>query len=205
MRDPQNGQLDDLLERARTGDSLAVDQLLQMYRGQLRRMVMFRMDDRLAPRVDASDIVQDTLLEAAKRLQAYLREPVVPFYVWLRQIAADRLVDLHRRHIQAERRSVRREASLGLSQSSVMCLADRLVTTSAGPLRRLIREERVQRVRQALDGLADADREILTLRHLEQLKFSDCAAVMSVSLTAAKKRYLRALEQLQATLDREPK
>ena len=203
MIDSPNGQLEDLLERARGGDDSAVDRLLQLHRDRLRGMITCRMDDRLAPRVDASDVVQDTMLEASKRLADYLQQPAVPFYVWLRQIAADRLVDLHRRHIQAERRSVYREASLGLSHTSATCLADRLVTTSTGPLRRLIRAERVQRVRQALEGLADADREILTLRHLEQLKLAECAAVMSISLTASKKRYLRALEQLHTTLDKE--
>src|SRR6266852_2630712 len=101
-----------LLEQAKQGDAVAVERLLTAHREPLRRMIGLRLDPALAARVDASDIVQDVLLEAHRRLQDYLRKPAMPFHLWLRHIAKDHIIDAHRRHRQAQRRGVDREQPL---------------------------------------------------------------------------------------------
>src|SRR6516225_11967076 len=117
-----------LLEQVAAGDSSARDQLLQRYRRRLRRMVAVRFDPRLAARVDPSDVVQETLAEAAVQLDRYLQERPLPFYPWLRQMAQRRLIELHRRHVQARRRSVtREEAADGLPGRPAVALAERLL------------------------------------------------------------------------------
>ncbi len=203
MADPQDADTEKLLERAGAGDRSAREELLAKYRGRLRKMVAVRMDDRLGARVDPSDVVQEALMAASERLPDYLAHPTLPFYLWLRRIAWERLVDLHRRHLWADRRSVFREEPLGVSGDSASQLAGRLFAGGTGPLKRLLRAELVARVRAAVERLAGGDREILLLRHLEQLKLADCALVLQISHTAAKKRYLRALERLQRLLRQE--
>jgi RNA polymerase sigma-70 factor (ECF subfamily) len=198
---PEDSETTELLTRAGDGDHSAVEQLLARHRDRLRRMVAVRMDDRLAARVDPSDVVQETLAMAAHRLSEYLRRPPLPFYPWLRQIACNRLADLCRRHIQVGKRSVRREEQLGLSDASALQLADRVVARGSSPLKRLLREELRARVRAALAALPTMDREILILRHLEQLSFAESAVVLGISETAAKQRHVRALRRIRRLLD----
>jgi RNA polymerase sigma-70 factor (ECF subfamily) len=195
---------DDLLRRAGSGDGEARSALLQRHRRRLRRMVAWRMDPRLAARVDPSDVVQDSLVEADRRLDDYLRHRPLPFYPWLRQIAWDRLVEQHRRHLRAGRRSVLREEErpIGLPNSSVLELADRLLDQGQGPGEALLREEMRQRVRAALDELLGPEREVLVLRYLEQLSAREVGAVLGVSEAAAKKRALRALQRLRDLLEK---
>jgi RNA polymerase sigma-70 factor (ECF subfamily) len=154
------------------------------------------------PLVDPSDVVQDVLAEADRRLPGYLRGRPLPFYPWLRRLAADRLADLHRRHVGAGRRSVRREepGALGLPDGSAAELAGRLAASASGPSQHLQREEARQRVRRALARLPAADREVLALRHLEGLSVAEAAAVLGVSEGAVKTRDLRALQRLRALL-----
>jgi RNA polymerase sigma-70 factor (ECF subfamily) len=198
---PEDPEITELLARAGHGNHSAVEQLLARHRDRLRRMVAVRMDDRLAARVDPSDVVQETLAMAAQRLSEYLRQPPLPFYPWLRQIACNRLADLCRRHIQVSKRSVRREERLGLSDASAIRLADRVAARGSSPLKHLLREELRARVRAALAALATADREILILRHLEQLSFAESAAVLGITETAAKQRHVRALRRIRRLLD----
>ncbi len=138
-----------LIERARGGDSAARQQLLVRHRDLLRRMVAVRMDRRLAARVDPSDVVQEVLADAAQELSDYLRRRPLPFYPWLRQLAWDRLVELHRRHVRAHKRSVTREETgvLDLPDESAVQLAARLLDTGSSPSERLLREELRGRVR----------------------------------------------------------
>jgi RNA polymerase sigma-70 factor (ECF subfamily) len=195
---------DELLRQTSAGSPEARDQLLARHRDRLRKLVGYHMDRRLAVRVDPSDIVQDVLLEAARKLPGYLSERPVPFYPWLRQIACDRLIELHRQHIQAQKRTVHREepGALALPDESLAELASRLVTSATSPSQRLIKKEIQERVRAALQGLSAKDREVLELRHLEQLSVSDTAAVIGISQTAVKTRHLRALQRLQQLLAR---
>jgi RNA polymerase sigma-70 factor (ECF subfamily) len=193
---------DVLVERARHGDASARRALLTRHRDQLRRMVAIRMDRRLAARVDPSDVVQEVLAEAAGSLSDYLRERPLPFYPWLRQLASDRLVGLHRKHVGAARRSVMREEPgvRELPDDSVADLAGRLIDSASSPSKHLVREELRERVRAALNGLAPMDREVLVLRHLEQLSTEETAAVLGLSRSAVKMRLLRALERLRSLL-----
>src|SRR4051794_27339865 len=162
---------DDLLRRTAAGDPDAPGRLLARHRARLRKLVGWRLDRRLAPRVDPSDVVQDVLAEASRRLPAYLRDRPLPFYPWLRQLAADRLAEMHRRHVGAERRSVLREEPgvLALPDESAAELAGRLVTSSAGPSQRLLREELRRRVQEALRRLPGRGRGGLVLRELGEL------------------------------------
>src|SRR6516165_1104155 len=150
---------DQLLQRAGQGDDGARQQLLARHRRRLHRMVATHLDRRLAARVDPSDVVQEALADAARKLDGYLRQRPLPFYPWLRRLAWERLVKLHRRHLRAHRRSVEREE----------------------PGVRLLREELRSRVRAALDRLPANDREVLVLRYLEQLRNDDIAAILGIS------------------------
>jgi RNA polymerase sigma-70 factor (ECF subfamily) len=193
---------DELLNRAASGDNDARSALLQRHRGRLKRMISLRMDPRLAARLDASDIVQETLTAASRRLERYLRERPVPFYPWLRQLAWDRLVEQHRRHLHARRRSVLREQAefFRLSAESAARLAQRLLTPGDGPGAQMQQREVNRLVRAALERLPDADREVLVLRYLEQLSAREVGAVLGLSEEAAKKRALRALKRLRELL-----
>jgi RNA polymerase sigma-70 factor, ECF subfamily len=194
---------DELLNRTAQGDGAARDELLVRHRQRLRQAVAYRLDRRLAARVNPSDVVQEVLAEASRRLPEYLRERPLPFYPWLRQMALERLVALHRRHVQAQRRSVRREeAGLpALPDESAEELAGRLAASASSPSQRLVRREARERVRAALSRLPPADREVLELRHLEQLSVAETAAVLGVSPGAAKTRHLRALQRLRGLLE----
>jgi len=194
---------DELLRSAGRGDGTARVALLERHRGRLRQMVAVRLDRRVAVRVDPSDVVQEALAEASERLPDYLRDRPLPFYPWLRQIACDCLVEQHRRHLQAGRRSVRREelASPGLPGNSALKLADQLLDGGTRPSEAFNREELRQRVRQALAQLDEQDREVLVLRYLEQLSAPEVGAVLGLSEAAAKKRALRALKKLREILE----
>lgn len=190
-----------LLDRAAAGDPDARDRLLRRHRDRLRRMVAVRADPRLAARVDPSDVVQETIAEAATRLDRYLRDRPLPFYPWLRQIAQNRLADLYRRHVRARRRTVtREEAPAGLPDWSAAELADRLFARHSTPSAGVHRAERRDRVRAALAALAEADREVLVLRVLEELPARDVAAVLGTTEAAVRSRQVRALDRLRALL-----
>jgi RNA polymerase sigma-70 factor (ECF subfamily) len=197
---------DELLERTGAGDRSARGALLQRHRERLKRMVGLRMDARLAARLDPSDVVQEVLAEANRRLDDYLRTRPLPFYPWLRQIALDRLADAHRRHLRAARRSVAREeaALAGLPEGSAEELAARLVGSGTGPSEAVRREEVKRRVQAALAALSEQDREVLVLRHLEQLSARDVAAVLGLTEAAVKSRALRAMQRLRTMLGNEP-
>jgi RNA polymerase sigma-70 factor (ECF subfamily) len=169
-------------------------------------MVAVRLDRRLLQRIDPSDIIQETLMVADRRLDEYLRDQPIPFYPWLRQLAWDQMVTALRRHLSAGRRSRTREEVIvpALSDESVAELASCLVDHSADPFRKLLRAEAHGRLHQALAQLADEDREILVLRHLEQLSTSEAAAVLNIGESAAKMRHLRALQRLRDQLGNEP-
>jgi RNA polymerase sigma-70 factor (ECF subfamily) len=191
---------DDLIARARHGDAAARELLLAYHRGRLRQMVAVRLDRRLAARVDPSDVVQEALADAARKLDTYLRERPLPFYPWLRRLAWERLVKLHQRHITAGKRSVTREAHPALPDESAMELARRLFAPGGSPSHQVLRQELHGRVQAALGQLAERDREVLVLRYLEQLSTAETAAVLGITTGAVKVRHLRALERLRRLL-----
>jgi len=196
------GDTDQLLQQVIDGDSHARSQLLSRHRRRLRALIALRLDRRLAGRVDPSDVVQESLVEADRRLPEYLRKRPLPFYPWLRRLALERLIDLQRLHIRSKKRSVEREqVSLPpLPDESMWELAQRLVHAGSGPGERLEREEQHARVREALAGLGERDRELLVLRHLEDLPVRDIAAILGITEGAVKVRHVRALQRLRRLL-----
>jgi len=143
METGNDADTQELVERARTGDQEAPQQLLVRHSKRLREMVALRMDRRLMARVDPSDVVQEALTQAVQQLSDYLRNRPLPFYPWLRQLAWERLIELHRRHLYAQKRSVRREDReyLALPDESAVHLAQRLLAQGSSPSERLLREE----------------------------------------------------------------
>jgi RNA polymerase sigma-70 factor (ECF subfamily) len=193
--DPETEQL---LTRAAQGDQTALEQLFGLHRQRLRQMIALRLDRQVQARLDPSDVVQETLAEAARRLADYARVRPLPFYPWLRQLAWERLMQLHRRHVRAGKRTVRREqADLPLSEESALALADRLVSRGSSPSARLRRSEQRHRVQAILGQLADADREVLVLRYLEHLSTQEMSAILGLTPAGVKTRQLRALQRLR--------
>jgi RNA polymerase sigma-70 factor (ECF subfamily) len=184
-------------------DGGATDPLLGEFRAPLRRMISQRLDPALARRVDASDIVQDVLLEANGRLQDYLKNPVMPFHLWIRHLAQDRIIDTHRRHREAQRRSIDREQPIhrpAWADESSTSFVAALVDTEATPATGAIQAELVRKLNAAIDTLPDDDREIILLRHQEAQSNQETAIALNLTEAAASMRYLRAVRRLKAAL-----
>jgi RNA polymerase sigma-70 factor (ECF subfamily) len=197
-----NPDTEQLIQQASQGDVAARQQLLVRHRDRLRKMVRVRMDRRLAARVDPSDVVQEALADAAGKMSDYLRRRPLPFYPWLRRLAWERLVKLHRRHIRAAVRSVSREdpGLPALPDESALELAQRLAAPGTSPSHHLVREELRGRVQAALAQLSETDREVLVMRYLEQLSNAETGAALGISEGAVKMRHLRALERIRGLL-----
>jgi RNA polymerase sigma-70 factor, ECF subfamily len=200
---PNREETDRLLDGARNGEPGAVDKLLGEFREPLRKVIGLRLDPAVARRVDASDIVQDVLVEANQRLTEYLKTPNMPFHLWLRHLAQDRIIDTHRRHRLAQRRSVDREQPIArpawADESSVSLVAQ-LIDTERTPTSEAIRLELQRRLNDAIDKLSDDDREIILMRHHEALSNQEVAHALQLTEAAASMRYLRALRRLRTVL-----
>jgi RNA polymerase sigma-70 factor (ECF subfamily) len=191
-----------LLERIRNDESAAVDQLLAGHREPVRRMIEMRLDRAVAARVDASDVVQEVLLEASRRIRDYVREPSMPFHLWIRHIAKDHIVDAHRRHRLAKRRTVDREQSMRavFADRSSVQLIDELINRELTPASAAIRHEMQRRFQEVVDSMDDDDREVILMRHFEQLSNQEVAAALELTEAAASMRYLRAMRRLRELL-----
>lgn len=202
---PAADQTQTLLANAKAGDEAAVGALLERHRDSLRRLVRLRLDRRLAARVDASDVVQDVLLEASGRLADYLRDPVMPFHLWLRSMTRDRIIDMHRRHRAAEKRSVEKERPLHahFGDRSSIELAGVLKDPELTPAAATLKKELEARFLAALDELSEDDRDILLMRHFEGLGNGEAAEALGLSPAAAGMRHLRALRRLREILEGE--
>jgi RNA polymerase sigma-70 factor (ECF subfamily) len=187
-----------LLQQVRDGDLRALDPLLARHRAYLCRVVELRLDRKLRARVDASDVVQEAVLEAARRIDDYLAREPMPFHLWLRQTAYENLLRLRRQHVEAECRTVEREVPLPDGSSAV--LARQLLGPGSTPSEKAIEQELSRRLGQALAGLAEADREILLMRNFEGLSNQEVAQVLSLEPAAASKRYGRAILRLRKAL-----
>jgi RNA polymerase sigma-70 factor (ECF subfamily) len=194
---------DQLLQSAASGDDEAAAELLQRHRQRLRSLVRIRLDSRLAGRVDPSDVVQDVLLTAHQRLEAYLRDRPISFYPWLRQITLNRLTDLYRQHFQAGKRTVDREETLppDINDESTALLAERLIHSHSTPSQNLMRDELKQRVVEALQRISTDQREISVMRHLEDLSLKEIAAVLDMPIGSVMSRHFRGLKALRKLLD----
>jgi RNA polymerase sigma-70 factor (ECF subfamily) len=191
------------LAAAAAGDAASWRELISRHHDRLRRMVALRLDVRLRGRVDPSDVLQETYLDAARRLPDYLRERPLPFFLWLRQLAGTRLAKLNRFHLRAARRDARREVALfagGVPGASSVALAEQLLAPGSRPSETVARGELRQRLLDALEQMDPLDREVLALRHFEQLTNGETAQALELTAGAASKRYVRALEKLRALL-----
>jgi len=199
----QTDPTDPLLTRAAGGDDAAAAELFERYRPRLRRMVQLRLDRRVQGRVDPSDILQEAFLDMAGQLSGYLAGPPIPFFLWLRLITGQRLIDLHRRHLGAKMRDANQEVSLyrgALPQASSVSLAAQLLGRLTTASRAAIRAETQIRVQEALNSMEPMDREVLTLRHFEMLSNEETAQVLGIKKSAASNRYIRALKRLKDIL-----
>lgn len=200
---PDHDETVRLLQNARQGNHDAVDDLMQRHRDSLHRMIRCRLNPGIAGRVDASDIVQDALLTASKRLSEYLQNPRMPFHAWLRHLARDRLADAYR-HQLADKRDVAREQAAAPEQASSLDPIANLRDAELTPAAALLRKEFADRFQQALEQLSEDSKEIIIMRHIEQLTNSQAAELLGLSEPAAGMRYLRALKQLKSILGETP-
>lgn len=196
-------EITDLLARLRQGEQQALADLFARYRDPLRRMIDVRLDHRLSGRISPSDVLQEAYIDALKRVEHYFAKPDMPFFLWLRWVAGQRLIEVHRQHLGAQIRDAGQEISLnyaGVPAASSACLAGRLVEHLTSPSEAVVRAERFAMLEDALARMDELDREVLTLRHFEEMSNHDVAAVLGIQPAAASKRYVRALRRLKDIL-----
>jgi RNA polymerase sigma-70 factor (ECF subfamily) len=193
----------DLIRQASTGDQQSLQALFTRYEGRLKRMVKLRLDPRVQGRVDPSDVIQEAYLETYRKLADYVREPKIPFFLWLRLLTGQKLALAHRQHLGVQARDAGREVSLyrgALPGASSAALAAHLLGKLTAPSQAAMRAELKLRIQEALNSMDVIDREVLTLRHFEQLSNAETALALGIKDTAACNRYLRALERLRTIL-----
>jgi RNA polymerase sigma-70 factor (ECF subfamily) len=198
-----SGDPTDPIESLRGGGRQALAAFFNAHRDRLRRMVELRLDPRLRARIDASDVVQDAFLDVARDLDAYLDDPKLPPLLWLRLHVGRRMTTLQRQHLGTRMRDAGREISLyqgALPEASSAALASMLLGRQTSPTQAAQRAERILRVQEALNSLDPIDREMLALRHFEQLGRAEAAQVLGISQEAGAKRYFRALRRLKDVL-----
>jgi RNA polymerase sigma-70 factor, ECF subfamily len=192
----------DELEMLKSGDADAIAEVFSRHRDKLQRMVRFRLDRRLYGRVDTADVLQDVWLETSRRIEDYTSNPAVPFFVWIRQIAYQTIIDLHRRHLGAQKRNVSQEVSIAKSNCDTsVSIAAQLAGNLTSPSNVAMRGERLARLREALDSMDEIDREVLALRHFEELSNNEVAEILGIQKTTASNRYVRALKRLKQVLE----
>lgn len=200
---PEQQPTEQLLQMAGDGDDAAVNQLMDRHRNSLRQLIRMRLDQRIQKRVDVSDVVQDVLVEANRRLTRYLSDPIMPFHLWLRQIAKDRIIDAHRRHRVSAKRSIDREQQLvaprGYDESSLH-LASLLGDEQLTPAAAALQKEMARQVEEAISRLNEKDCEIIVMRHYEHLSNQEIGQVLGLTEPAASMRYLRAIRRLKEIL-----
>lgn len=191
-----------LLELAKSGNEEALNEVLLKHRDRLKRMVAVRLNPKLQGRLDASDVIQDTYVEAARVLSDYLENPQLPVFLWLRHLAGEKLIQAHRRHLSAQKRDAGREQAIqgGAPAVTSQSLAIQLSAKITSPSNAAQKNEAKDQLALALEQMDDLDREVLTLRHFEQLSNRETADVLKMNYETVKKRYVRALEKLQKLL-----
>ena len=194
-----------LLERLRGGDQDALGELFARHRDRLRRMIELRLDPRLAGRVAASDVLQEAYIDALKRVEHYFAKPGQPFFGWLRLVVGQRIADVHREHL-AQKRNAGQDVSIhpGGAGADSACLAACLLGHLTSPSHAASRNEAFARLEAALDQMDPVDREVLALRHFEELGNAEAAALLGIQPPAASKRYVRALARLKEILETIP-
>ncbi len=190
-----------LLRAAQRGSEDALQQLLAAHRGRLRKMVSMRLHPLVRSRVDESDILQEAMMDASQRINDYFQKSSMPFFLWLRFITNQKIQQCHRHHLDTQKRSVKSQHWQVASDDSVSInMVDRLVSRESSPSSVVAQDEVSAKVRAVLNALATADREILCMRHFEQLSNAEVADILEISRTNASTRYLRALAKLEKGL-----
>ena len=190
----------ELVARLRDGADDALAELFSHYHDRLKRIVHFRLDYRMAGRISESDVIQETYISASKRVDHYRGKPEMPFFVWLRLLINQQLTDLHRQHLRAEMRDVRKEISLeqpAVSPHTSLAMAAHLVGRMTSPSRAFSRVERISKLEEALNQMEPIDREVIALRHFEELTNGEVAEVLSIDKGTASKRYVRAIKRMK--------
>src|SRR5262245_11128784 len=201
--DPKSADNVRLVQLAAAGDQVALNELFSQHRARLLRMVELRLDRRLQARIDASDVVQDAFVDALRRVDDYLRAPTYPLFLWLRLIVGERLLKLHRHHLGTQMRDAELEVSIyrgALPAASSAALAAQLLGKHTSPTQAAVRAERMLRLQEALNTLDPMDREVLSLRHFEEMTLAETALALGIEESAAAKRHIRALRRLKAIL-----
>jgi len=197
---------DPLLDRAAGGDADAWGALLARHEQRLQRLASFRLDPRLRGRVDPADVMQDAFAAATERRAEFFRQSTRSLFLWLRWMVGNTMLELHRHHLGAKMRDPRREAQAGRGADGAddhgtrAALVAQLTAGATGPATAAGRAELKARLHEALGRMDATDREVLALRHFEQLTSAEAAAVLGIQERTAAKRYLRALERLRAVL-----
>lgn len=190
-----------IIEQLEAGREEALADLFSLVRERLKRIVEFRLDYRLGGRVSQSDVVQDTYVRAAQRIDSFLAKPDMPFFVWLRLEASQRLTEIHRFHFGADKRDVRREVKLNKAENkngaTSMQLAAHIVAQMTSASKLFQKAQQIEALEKTLSEMNDLDREVIALRHFEELSNAETAEVLNVTTAAASKRYLRALTRLK--------
>ena len=203
---PDQQPTKELLAQAKVGDDSAVNQLMDRHRNSLRQLIRMRLDARIQKRVDVSDVVQDVLIEANRRLAIYIENPIMPFHLWLRQITKERIIDAHRRHRVSAKRSVDREQGMAIPRGhghSSIQLASLLGDGGLTPAAAALQKEMAAKVEAAISRLDDKDCEIITMRHYEHLSNQEIGTILGLTEPAASMRYLRAIKRLKVLMQGE--
>lgn len=194
---------EEFLNRLRNDPEGVLAEEYSQHRDRLWRIVNFRLDRRLLGRVDADDILQEAYLDAATRIEHYLNDPAITFFIWLRTVVGQTLIDVHRRHLGAQKRDVRREVRPNrrvFSASTSFQIADVLLADMSSPSQAALKEELASKLHEALESLKEIDRDILVLRHFEELSNLEAAEVLEIEAKTASMRYFRALTRLRSIL-----
>lgn len=197
------GALDALETRVLAGDALALADLFDRHRDRLKRMVKLRMDRRLQGRVDASDVLQEAYIDLAQRLPEFRREAKYPLFLWMRLVTGQRLAQVHRKHLGAAMRNADMEVSIyqkALPQASTEFLASRLLGHFTSVSQQVVRAEQQIKLQETLNAMEEIDREVLALRHFEELSNDEAALVLDIQPGTASKRYIRALRRLKEAM-----
>ena len=195
-----------LLEQLTGGDPSVLGDLFGLHRDRLWRMVNFRLDRRLGSRLDADDILQEAYVDASERIEHFTKDPSRSFYIWLRLIVTQTMVDAHRRHLGTQKRDVRREQKRqqAYPEATSVSLARHLIGSVATPSQAAVKAEALQQLEQALEKMDPIDQEVLALRHFEELTNGEVAEVLGIQQKAASIRYVRAVARLKDVLTQVP-
>lgn len=196
----------EILTRLKQGDESALTELYDNYRSRLKRMIDLRLDRRIQKRIDSSDVLQESFIDLAKKLPDFANKNLSP-YVWLRLVVNERILDIHRKHLFADKRNVRREANFKSRQvhdATSFSLACALLGDDTSVSEKVAREERQKVLMEKLEELEENDNEIILMRTFEQLSNDETAEILGLTKYAASKRYIRALKKLKQLLSTIP-